>query len=244
MRAAWWVGVGLMTLAACVAGSPADLGDAGLGTGGTAGEVGIGGWGGGSPTGGSGGLSLTGGSGGAIATGGSGGSAVSGGSGGVTPTGGTGGTVAATGIEVFYDTHLDTVTQYGLSLQLRNQDSATVDLGTITLRFWIGADGLSMAASCDYVSIGTAASMLVSVVSVPSPADPTADTYLEIGFPAGTMLSGSGSVMVNFRLYADPRVTLDRTNDYSYTDATINGLNDHITVYQNGGLVYGVEPGT
>jgi Cellulose binding domain len=135
--------------------------------------------------------------------------------------------------------------------QVINHGPAAVPLSSLTIRYFYQKDGNTSADqnfACDYAQVG-GTGITGSVSAVFNTFTGTdADEYVEIHFASGSgnLEPGVASpvpAIVQARIWADGFPTLDQTTDYSfnpnltqYTDWT------HITLYQNGNLVWGVEP--
>ncbi len=135
--------------------------------------------------------------------------------------------------------------------QVINNGTAAVPLSSLTIRYFYQKGSTASADqnfACDYAQVG-GAGITGSVSAVFSTYTGTgADEYVEIQFASGSgsLEPGAGSpvpALVQARIWANGFPTLDQTTDYSfnpsltqYTDWT------HVTLYQNGNLVWGVEP--
>ena len=143
--------------------------------------------------------------------------------------------------------------QIALSLRIDNKTAQSVDMTTVTLRYWYQDEGLGAAVvlATNYVSIGYSNTGKVTggkAVANPSPA-PGADHYLELSF-SGT-LAAQGDKSSNDQFNA--QVTLhtasytgavDLTNDYSYNGGASGSYNDKITLHnKNGDVIWGTAPG-
>ena len=78
-----------------------------------------------------------------------------------------------------------------------------------------------------------------------SPAVTGADHYLQLSFGsgAGSLAPGGNTGGIQNRIYQANFATMTQTDDYSF-NAADSGFtaNPHITVYDNGTLIYGTEP--
>ena len=223
------------------------------GRGGTGGIPVVGGSGG--TSGGSGGTS--GGSGGT--SGGSGGRGGSGGSGG-SSTGGAAGARdvdPSDGLQIEQAAGNSDANQIRLNLILQNNGDDSVELAPVTIRYWFSSDGVDLGElilECYYVGGLSGANLTgdtdTSLHQAPDTGEPTADAYAEYAFsdsdytlPAHATTDQNGGVTLGCALH--PRsnwdVSLDWDNDWSNIGST--GLNDRITVYVDGSLVWGDEPG-
>ena len=198
--------------------------------------------GGGTGGSGGGGVVTTAGVGGTL-SGGSGGTLVAG-AGGTVGDGGTAGEVTADppvgslGIHHTLSNSADNT--WSMELDLENDSSVDVDLTTVTIRIWFSLDELSFGSLVfeDYYMSHNAAP--TSSFEAVDTGDPTADSYLEIGFTSGSLPAGE-KMDLNIAIHDEDWVTMNKDNDYSFTTAT--GYTEQITVYVNGDLVWGVEPG-
>jgi hypothetical protein len=138
--------------------------------------------------------------------------------------------------------------QISLDFRIDNQGSATADISTVTLRYWYQDEGWNPTAltlEIDYKSLsGDNVTSGKAVAASPSKAG--ADHYLELSF-SGTVaakgaVSGADQFAANIRPHnSNWQGTVDVTNDYSY-NAGATGLNDKMTLYANGKLIWGTEP--
>src|SRR5579883_1880085 len=127
-------------------------------------------------------------------------------------------------------------------LQVVNTGSSSVDLSTVTVRYWFTRDGGSstLVYNCDWAAIGCG-NIRASFGSV-NPATPTADTYLQLSFTGGTLAAGGSTGEIQNRVNKSDWSNFDETNDYSYGTNTAFQDWTKVTVYVNGRLVWGTEP--
>jgi hypothetical protein len=94
---------------------------------------------------------------------------------------------------------------------------------------------------CDYAMVGSGnVSAVFNTFS-----GTNADEYLELHFAAGagSIAPGGSSGPIQARVYANGFPTFTQTNDYSFNPAdTSFAFSNNVTLYQNGVLVWGVEP--
>jgi expansin (peptidoglycan-binding protein) len=129
------------------------------------------------------------------------------------------------------------------TINIVNESSAAVPLSTLTARYWYTADGTqSQVYWCDHAPFDCSeiSSQFVTV----SPAFPNVDTYLELGFTtaAGSLGVGQSTGDIRSRITKSDWGNYTETNDYSYTDNTSAADCSVITLYQDGVLIWGVEP--
>jgi hypothetical protein len=241
----------------------------GSSTGAGSGTTGTGGTGGNAPTT-TGGSTGGAGSGGATGTGGfagaRGGTSGAGGTGG-TGTGGTGGgtsdaslgdatadregiidagTCTTCQLRVQYraaDTNA-TDNQIKPHFNIVNVGTTSVPLRELTIRYWYTADGdRPQIYWCDYALIGCS-NVTGKLVAMSTPVG-GADSYLEIGFTAGAgTLAASGQTgEIQNRFNKDNYANYNEADDYSFDPArTVFSDWMRVTLYHNGGLVWGVDP--
>jgi hypothetical protein len=102
---------------------------------------------------------------------------------------------------------------------------------------------------CDYSNPVPCSSVMGSFVPIPlnSPNRTSlSDLYLEVGFPPGAgMLAAGGQVEMYLRVLKTDLSYYMESNDYSYDDPARPDMTrwSRITVYRNGVLAWGAEPG-
>jgi hypothetical protein len=143
--------------------------------------------------------------------------------------------------------------QIGLNLRIDNKTSQTVDMSTVTLRYWYQDESLGSAVvvATNYVSIGYSNLGKVTgctVVAVPSPvAD--ADHYLELSFSGTLAVQGDKATNDQFNVQvtlhtASYTGTVDVTNDYSYDGGATGLYEKKITLHdKSGNVIWGTPPG-
>jgi Cellulose binding domain len=151
--------------------------------------------------------------------------------------------------------------QITLDLRIDNKTASTVDMSTMTLRYWYQDEGLgtNLVLSANYVSIGYSNQGKVTsgaAVANPSPVA-GADHYLELSFsgtlegqsPYNDTVTDAGPPLDNdqFNIQVTlhtPNYTgaVDVTNDYSYDGGAAAVYEQKITLYDTTGkLIWGVE---
>lgn len=118
---------------------------------------------------------------------------------------------------------------------LINNSSEVVALSSLTVRYWMNDQQLgSLQTHCDYASVGCDAILLT-----------TTPTYVEVTFnPSAGELAPEAVVSdINLRFHHTDWRTFDETDDYSANNAiNMATASDLITIYQNGQLIWGIEP--
>lgn len=150
---------------------------------------------------------------------------------------------AAEGIKAqFYNGNRDTSTSsISINFNLANNGDSPVDLSTIKLRYYFTNDGTQTDNfACDYSPIGNSnVSGTFGSINAKN-----ADEYLEVGFSssAGTLSAGS-NIVIQTRIWKSDWSSFKQTNDYSFnSSATTYVDSTSVTAYQNGSLIWGVEP--
>lgn len=137
------------------------------------------------------------------------------------------------------------VNQIQPQFKLFNRGNSAIDLSTVTLRYWFTADGgQTQQTWCDYTALGCA--NIKQHIAAVTPPRTNASHYLELSFSteAGTLAPGSDTGEIKVRFNKTDWSNYDESNDYSFAGSTSGyQANAHITVYSNGTLVWGNEPG-
>jgi hypothetical protein len=182
-----------------------------------------------------------------------------GGSGGASGRGGAGGSTSPTsttpvpnsGLDVYVTQAISGSTgQINLRLRIDNKTASSVDMSTVTLRYWYQDEGLgtTLVFNSDYVSIGYSNQGTVAGrAAAASPAATGADHYIELSFTGTLAAQGDKASNDQFNVQvtvhtANYQGAVDVTNDYSYNGGAI-GYDSKITLYQSGKLVWGTAPG-
>jgi hypothetical protein len=131
--------------------------------------------------------------------------------------------------------------------RLINTGTNPVALSTLTIRYWYTIDTPVdvEAAVCDFVSAPVGCNnVLLSNVTL-SPPRPGADHYFQVGFTSGAGSLASGAVLSDIQVWFHKNLwgNYTETNDHSF-DPTKTAYADwgRVTLYQNGMLVWGIEP--
>ncbi len=124
-----------------------------------------------------------------------------------------------------------------------NNGSSTQSLTELTVRYYFTADGSqTQAYNCDYAQVGCGF-LQATFVAMPTPTA-TADHYMELSFTGGSIAAGSHSGEMQNRFHdTNYQGTFMQSNDYSFDPSKTQYADwDHVTVYRNGTLIWGVEP--
>jgi hypothetical protein len=126
------------------------------------------------------------------------------------------------------------------NLRIVNEGGTAVSLNQLTMRYWFTENAPGFNYSCDYAAVGCG-NVSGQVVSAGGN-----DYYIEVSFSsgAGSVAAGANTGNLKNRVNRSDWANFDETNDYSY-DASKSSYADwnQVTLYQNGTLVWGVEPG-
>jgi subtilisin family serine protease len=124
-------------------------------------------------------------------------------------------------------------------LQLVNDSSNTISLSDLRIRYWFtDAETAVIQPNCDYAAVQCSNITAVTDKS-------GTQHYLDITFAAaaGELAPGADSGHIHLRLHHTDWTPLDESDDYSFTSsATTFTDSQNITLYQNGSLIWGIEP--
>lgn len=126
--------------------------------------------------------------------------------------------------------------------EIRNEGNVAVDYKDITTRYWFTRETSSpLKLWVDYAKLG--ASAITGNFVALSPVRTNADVYFEMKVnPVATTcypLSTTGSIQ--YRITKSDWSNFNQSNDYSFQGGTV-ALNQKVTVYYKGVLIYGTEP--
>jgi hypothetical protein len=133
--------------------------------------------------------------------------------------------------------------------KLINLSTTQVNLSTLTIRYWFTGDGaVTFGGAIDFATNSAGAQiqsqMNLTFVTVSRTG---ADHYMQINYGAGAgTLTSASPVFAQTRFNStnpDFGISFTQTGDYSF-DPTKTALADwtQVTVYQNGVLIWGIEP--
>jgi hypothetical protein len=129
--------------------------------------------------------------------------------------------------------------------ELVNNTGSAIPYSEITLRYYFTADAnVAYDFACAWAVVGC--SNLTGTVSALASPTATADHYLQISFAAtaGSLAPGANSGDMELRLWRADWQNVNQADDYSFNAAdTAYTASNLVTAYENGVLVWGVEPG-
>jgi hypothetical protein len=126
--------------------------------------------------------------------------------------------------------------------ELVNSGTVAIPLSAITIRYWFTEDGTQpLQFFCDFTPAGCSnVSGTFAGTTLGGQ-----DHYLQLSFSpgAGTLGPGSNTGLIQTRFSETNWANMTQSNDYSWNNAdTTLRANPQITVYDNGTLIYGIEP--
>jgi hypothetical protein len=129
--------------------------------------------------------------------------------------------------------------------QIVNNGSSSVALSQLTIRYWFTADSsATLNPGCNYAVVGC--SNVTETTGALNPPVTDADSYLQVGFTsgAGSLAANSTGGKIKLIVQKSDFSNFDQTNDYSFNASFTTFTNwQNVTLYQNGTLVWGTEPG-
>jgi hypothetical protein len=129
-------------------------------------------------------------------------------------------------------------------LQLMNDGNVPVSYGNISARYWFtSGDSIALNFWMDYAQLGS--SNIIGNIVTLNPTLDSADHYLQLTFQpaAGNLYPLSNSGNMQYRITKSNWGALNQSDDYSYLPASSFTLNNKVTVYYKGQLIFGQEPG-
>lgn len=135
-----------------------------------------------------------------------------------------------------------TTTKIEPELEVVNTGSSSVSLSQLTIRYWFTRDtAQAVSATCNYATMGC--SNITEKTATMPQTIATTDDYLQIGFASGELAANTNSGKIKIRAYKSNYSHFDQSNDYSF-NRSFTSFTDwpNVTLYQNGTLVWGIEP--
>lgn len=129
------------------------------------------------------------------------------------------------------------------NLKIVNNDSVAVAYGELTARYWFTAENYAgINTWVDYAQLGSG-KVKMKYVALAQPRN-GAYAYIEYSFDAsaGTLAANGNSGEIKSRFANTDGSSLNEADDYAYLASSAYVLNDHMTLYRNGLLVWGTEP--
>ncbi|MNJ55877.1 Endoglucanase 5 precursor [compost metagenome] len=125
---------------------------------------------------------------------------------------------------------------------IKNTGTSAVNLSNLKIRYYFTKDGAqTMNAWIDWAQLGTSNVQ----ATFGNTSGTNADTYVELSFSAaaGSIPAGGQTGDIQLRMSKSDWSNLNENNDYSF-DATKTSYADwtKVTLYNNGSLVWGIEP--
>jgi hypothetical protein len=130
--------------------------------------------------------------------------------------------------------------------QTINTGTTAVPLSSLTMRYWFTNETPAdpLVFECDWAQVNCA-NITAKFVVLPTPVN-KANTYLEIGFKAaaGSLAAGQGSGEIQTRVHHVNWSEFITTDTYSFIsdESFVYKDTQTVTLYQNGALIWGVEP--
>ncbi|WAM34558.1 rhamnogalacturonan lyase family protein [Caldicellulosiruptor morganii] len=161
-----------------------------------------------------------------------------------TPTGAPG---TGSGFKVLYKNNETSASAASIRpwFKIVNGGSSSVDLSRVKIRYWYTVDGdKPQSAVCDWAQIG-ASNVTFNFVKLSSGVS-GADYYLEVGFSsgAGQLQPGKDTGDIQVRFNKNDWSNYNQADDWSWMQSMTNyGENTKVTLYVDGVLVWGQEPG-
>jgi hypothetical protein len=130
--------------------------------------------------------------------------------------------------------------------QVVNTSASAVPLSSLTMRYWFTNETPSdpLEFNCDWAQVNC--SNVAGRFVVLSPARSKANTYLEISFKAGagSVATSQNSGEIQTRVHHVNWSNFNTTETYSFISDPSFVYKDTqtVTLYQNGALIWGVEP--
>jgi len=135
---------------------------------------------------------------------------------------------------------------YG-DFQIINTGTSSVALSSLTMRYWFTNETPAdpLVSDCDYARV-SCSNITTKFVTLGTPVAGKANTYIEYGFTAaaGSIAAGGSGGEIQARVHHAAYSNFNTTESYSFVSDPSFVFKDTqtVTLYQNGVLVWGVEP--
>ncbi len=163
---------------------------------------------------------------------------------GVTTGPGGGGGDPSGAVKVRYKNNDSSATDNAIrpGLQVVNTGSASLDLSTVSARYYFTRDGgaASVSAWCDYAAVGCA-QVKLKVVPLTTPVA-GADAYLEVSFAGGSLAAGKDTGDIQVRMSKADWSGFDEADDYSRSTATAYADAPAVPAYTGTRRAWGTPP--
>lgn len=130
-------------------------------------------------------------------------------------------------------------------ITIANESPVAIPYSELTARYWVTAENYAgINKWIDYAELGNS-KVSMTYVELDKPRQ-GALGYVEYAFSAsaGNLNPGGNSGAIQSRFANTNWADLSETDDYSFKSASAYIANDHITLYRNGKLWWGIEPDT
>jgi aryl-phospho-beta-D-glucosidase BglC (GH1 family) len=162
----------------------------------------------------------------------------------VTTDGGGGGGDPSGAVKVRYKNTDPSATDNAIrpTVQIANTGSASLDLSTVSARYYFSRDGgaSSVSAWCDHAVVGCA-QVKLKVVPLTTPVA-GADAYLEVTFAGGSLAAGRDTGDIQLRMSKSDWSNFSEADDYSRSTATVYADAPKIPGYTGTSLAWGTPP--
>lgn len=130
-------------------------------------------------------------------------------------------------------------------LSIANQGATAVPYSELTIRYWLTAENFAgINKWIDFAQIGNN-KVTMEYVPLEKPRNGALGYMLyRFDSSAGNLSAGAGSGPIQSRFANADWANLSEQDDYSYVNTAAYAENQHITLYRNGKLWYGIEPDT
>ncbi|SEO07724.1 Alginate lyase [Mucilaginibacter gossypiicola] len=128
-------------------------------------------------------------------------------------------------------------------IKISNLDSVAVAYKELTMRYWFTAENFNgISTWIDYAQLGNS-NVKMKYVALDQPKN-GAFGYVEYSFQStGNLAQFSNSGIIQSRFANGDWSNLTENDDYSFAGGSAGyAINNHITVYRNGVIVFGAEP--